>query len=45
MPIPYNYQGDWSRIAKLIVHQALQTQPGERVIMQADPTYFPELIE
>ncbi len=45
MPIPYNYQGDWSRIAKLIVHQALQTQPGERVIIQADPTYFPELIE
>ncbi len=45
MPIPYDYQGDWSRMARLIVHQALQTQPGERVILHTDPTYFPELTE
>lgn len=45
MPIPYDFQTDWNRIAKLIVHQALQTQPGERALLHADPTYFPELIE
>jgi len=45
MPIPYPYQTDWNRIAKLIVHQALKTEPGERVLLHADPTYFPELTE
>lgn len=45
MPIPCDFQTDWSRIAKLIVHQALRTVPGERVILHADPTYFPELTE
>ena len=45
MPTPTEYQGDWSRIAQLIVHQSLQTQPGERVIIHADPTFFPELTE
>lgn len=45
MPIPYNYQANWSRMAQLIVHQSLQTQAGERVIVHADPTYFPELTE
>lgn len=45
MPIPYDYHGDWSRMARLIVQQSLQTQPGERVILHADPTYFPQLIE
>ncbi len=41
----YDYQGDWSRMAKLIVHGSLQTQPGEKVLIHADPTYFPELLE
>ena len=41
----YDFQGDWSRMAKLIVHGSLQTQPGERIIIHADPTYFPELLE
>lgn len=45
VPIPFEYQGDWSKIAKLIVHDALQTQPGERVILHCDPTYFPHLTE
>ncbi len=45
MPIPCDFQTDWNRVARLIVHQALQTQPGERVILHADPTYFPELTE
>lgn len=45
MPIPYEYQTDWSRMAKLIVHQALRTQAGERVLIHADPTYFPALTE
>jgi leucyl aminopeptidase (aminopeptidase T) len=45
VPIPYDYQTDWSRMAKLIVNQALQTQPGERVLIHADPTYFPALTE
>ena len=45
MPVPYDFQTDWNRIAKLIVHQALRTQPGERVLLHADPTYFPPLTE
>jgi leucyl aminopeptidase (aminopeptidase T) len=45
MPIPYDYRTDWSRIAKLIVHQALEMEPGERVLIHADPTYFPALTE
>lgn len=32
-------------MAKLIIHGSLQTQPGEKVIIHADPTYFPELLE
>lgn len=32
-------------MAKVIVHTSLQTQPGERVLIHADPTYFPELTE
>ena len=32
-------------MAKLIVHESLQTQPGERFLIHADPTYFPELLE
>ena len=32
-------------MAKLIVHGSLQTQPGEKIIIHADPTYFPELLE
>jgi leucyl aminopeptidase (aminopeptidase T) len=45
MPVPFDYQADWSRMAKLIVHQALQAQPGERALIHADPTYFPALTE
>lgn len=45
MAPPYNFQGDWSKMAKLIIHDSLQTQPGEKVIIHADPTYFPELLE
>src|SRR2546428_6009033 len=45
MTIPADYVGDWSRMAKVIVHQSLRTQPGERVFIYADPTYFPELTE
>ena len=41
----YDFQGDWSRMAKLIVHGSLQTQPGEKFLIHADPTYFPELLE
>ncbi len=41
----YDFQGDWSRMAKLIIHDSLQTQPGEKIIIHADPTYFPELLE
>jgi leucyl aminopeptidase (aminopeptidase T) len=29
----------------LIVHESLKTQPGEKVIIHADPTYFPALTE
>jgi leucyl aminopeptidase (aminopeptidase T) len=45
MPIPCDFHTDWSRIARLIVHQALRTEAGERVVLHADPTYFPELTE
>ena len=45
MAAPIDYPCDWSRIARLIVHQSLETQPGERVIIHADPTYFPALLE
>ena len=45
MAPPNNFQGDWSRMAKLIVQGSLQTQPGEKIIIHADPTYFPELLE
>ena len=45
MAPPYDFQGDWSRMAKLIVRGSLQTQPGEKIIIHADPTYFPELLE
>jgi hypothetical protein len=45
MPVPYDFQTDWNRIAKLIVHQALRTESGERVLLHADPTYFPALTE
>jgi leucyl aminopeptidase (aminopeptidase T) len=45
MPIPCDFQTDWSRIARLIVHDALRTEPGERVLLHVDPTYFPELTE
>jgi len=45
MGIPRSFQTDWNRIARLIVRQSLNTQPGERVILHADPEYFPELIE
>ena len=40
-----DYPCDWSKIAQLIVHQSLKIQPGERVIIHADPTYFPALLE
>ncbi len=45
MPFPYEYPADWPRIARLIVHQALALRPGERVLLHADPTYFPALTE
>ena len=45
MAPPYDFQGDWSRMAKVIVRQSLQTQPGEKVIIHGDPNYFPELLE
>ncbi|GGE15292.1 hypothetical protein GCM10011360_00140 [Primorskyibacter flagellatus] len=48
MPEPspaFDFDADWNRIAKLIVQQSLKTEPGERVILHADPTYFPELTE
>jgi leucyl aminopeptidase (aminopeptidase T) len=32
-------------MARTIVHTSLQMQPGERVIVHADPTFFPELTE
>src|SRR5262249_10718439 len=49
MPVPFDgltvWQGDWTGMAQLIVRQSLQTQPGERVLLHADPTYFPALTE
>src|SRR5262245_39541564 len=45
MGIPYDYQTDWARIGQLIVHDALRLAPGERVLIHADPTYFPALTE
>ena len=36
---------DWGRVARLIVHESLKTQPGEKVIIHADPTYFSALTE
>lgn len=45
MTSTFHYRGDWSRMARVIIHQTLQTQPGERVIIHADPHYFPELLE
>ena len=40
-----DYPCDWAKIAKLIVGQSLKVQPGERVIIHTDPTYFPALLE
>jgi leucyl aminopeptidase (aminopeptidase T) len=45
MGIPYDYQTDWARVAYLIVHDSLRMAPGERVLIHADPTYFPALTE
>jgi leucyl aminopeptidase (aminopeptidase T) len=49
MATPYVHHGgwqtDWSRMARLIVHRSLQVQPGERVLLHADPHYFPALTE
>jgi leucyl aminopeptidase (aminopeptidase T) len=45
MGLPYDYQTDWTRVARLIVHDALRLAPGERVLIHADPTYFPALTE
>jgi leucyl aminopeptidase (aminopeptidase T) len=45
MGIPVDYQTDWTRAARLIVHDALRLAPGERVLIHADPTYFPALTE
>ena len=45
MPVPFDYQTDWTRIARLIVHDSLRLERGERVLIHADPTYFPALTE
>jgi leucyl aminopeptidase (aminopeptidase T) len=45
MGIPYDYHTDWTRVAQLIVHDALRLAPAERVLIHADPTYFPALTE
>ena len=45
LPPPLDYPCDWSKIARLIIGQSLRVQPGERVIIHADPTYFPALLE
>ncbi len=45
MGIPYDYRTDWTRVARLIAHDALRLAPGERVLIHADPTYFPALTE
>jgi leucyl aminopeptidase (aminopeptidase T) len=42
---PFDYDADWTRIARLIVRDALALEPGERVLLHADPTYFPALLE
>ena len=42
---PLDYPCDWSKIAQLIIGRSLKVQPGERVIIHADPTYFPALLE
>jgi leucyl aminopeptidase (aminopeptidase T) len=39
------FETDWTRIARLIVHRSLRLEPGERVLIHADPTYFPALTE
>ncbi len=43
--IPVEFACDWGKIARLIVHDSLKTQPGEKAIVHADPTYFPALTE
>ena len=45
MPVPFDYQTDWTRIARLIVHDSLRLERGERVLIHTDPTYFPALTE
>lgn len=45
MGIPKDFHADWNRIAGLIVRGSLKLQPGERVILHVDPTYFPDLAE
>jgi leucyl aminopeptidase (aminopeptidase T) len=45
MPVPFEYETDWTRIARLIVNQSLRMERGERVLIHADPTYFPALTE
>lgn len=42
---PVEFDCDWGRVARLIVHESLKTQPGEKVIIHADPTYFSALTE
>ena len=42
---PIEFSCDWGEIARLIVHDSLKTQRGEKVIIHADPTYFPALTE
>ena len=43
--IPVEVACDWGKIARLIVHDSLKTQPGEKVIIHADPTYSQALTE
>jgi leucyl aminopeptidase (aminopeptidase T) len=49
MRVPFEpeavWQGDWAGMARAIVHRALRVEPGERVLIHADPTYFPTLLE
>jgi len=42
---PLEFASDWGKTARLIVHDSLKTEPGEKVIIHADPSYFPELTE
>ncbi len=42
---PIEFACDWGKIARLIVRDSLKTLPGEKVIIHADPTYFPALTE